>query len=57
MAVAGEVVEKDCEHEGLRLENERMAREDCLIGIILDAMIDLKEATPGSEQPRGKYRC
>ncbi len=36
------VVEKDCEHEGLRRDNDRMAaREPGLMGIILVAMMIL----------------
>ena len=38
-AAAGVVEEKCCEHEGLRLDKERMALEPGLMGIILVAMV------------------
>ena len=43
MAAAGEVLEKGFEHDGLRLERERMALEDCRMGIILEAMVGVRK--------------
>ena len=38
-AAAGAVEEKVCEHEGLRLDNERIAPEEGLKGIIFEAIV------------------
>ena len=38
-AAAGEVEEKGCEQEGLRLDKERTAPEEGLKGIIFEAMV------------------
>lgn len=43
MAAAGVVVEKGFEHDGLRLDRERTALDDCRMGIILEAMTSVRK--------------
>lgn len=56
MAAAGAVVEKGFEHDGLRLDRERTALDDCRMGIILEAMISVKEL-PQDARGRWQYKA